>query len=571
MIGIKKPRLRDQILKRLLVYCFTFFLFWPAISLFSAAVDQNKFKAIHVPISISFVAATGGTLVLMPDFIYVGIILMVPCLIFFSLLSSKGMLQPLDHRLSFCLEPILLFMSCFFALLLYYPILLHYPLLSPIRPLPVWLATIVIGVIVLACSALYASQGSRVKVSLSIVMVGLILVSFSEFCNSYRGRNYSLNKTSAIVLLGLDSLSYSDDLSIISNWAQSHQGTVYQQAITPGLLTNSVWTSLITMQPVDRHGVFHAFQSNYPENGGTLVDAARKAGYLTISSFPDQFSCWIASETDFDVHRDGPIGWRQIATSCVENASVLLPLIRPILPKMPLSAVPRNHIGTFNYDLEREFDDIFSHTGKTFIASHDTYLHASRYPKYSELSHDEMLQVLKAKTGEIDDKTLDWQYSASPHDPIQTRKWKVAHLQKALIASLERTGFLNHGGRLVIFSDHGNRNGLNNSNFTRPQYHHVLFITFGLPVYSDPNQPVSLLDIPGIIGFKKYRKSPAVVEFTLSRPNEWVQLIKTAKLNWDGTVQLDNELLAHVFKRLKSYDLSQKKITKNFPLKPKHF
>jgi hypothetical protein len=562
-------KLHVQIIKRLLVYCFTFFLLWPVISLFSTAIDPNKAKAIHVPISIAFFAAAGGTLLLMPDFICVGIILMVPCLVFFSLLDSSGMLQPLDYPLSFSLEPILLFMSCFFALLLYYPILLHYPLLSPIRPLPVWLATIVIGVIVLVGSVLYASPGSRFKVSLSIGMAGLLLVSFCEFCNSYRPGNHSLNKTSAIVLLGLDSLSYSDDLSIISNWAQSNQGTVYQQAITPGLLTNSVWTSLIAMQPVDRHGVFHAFQRYYPEDGKTMVDAARKAGYLTISMFPDQFSCWIASETDFDVHRDGPIGWRQIATACVEDSSVLLPLIRPLLPKFPFSSVPKNHIGTYNYDLGTELDDIFSHTGKTFIAAHNTYLHSTRYAKYSELSHDEIINVLKAKVGEINDKTLDWQYRSSSDDPIQTRKWKIVHLQKNLITSLERTGFLKHGGRLVIFSDHGDRARLDDSNFTNPQYHHVLFVSFGLPKYSDPEQPVSLLDIPGIIGFKKYSKSPSVVEFTLSRPDEWVNLIKSAKLDWDGTVGLDNELLSDIFKRLKSYDLTSRHI--NFPLNSSNF
>ena len=564
MIGLKKHKISIQIKKRLFIYCFTFFLLWPAISLFSTAIDPNKAKAIHVPISIAFLAAAGGTLVLMPDFVCVGIILMVPCLVFFSILDYSGMLQPLDYRLSFSLEPIFLFMSCFFALLLYYPILLHYPILSPIRFIPVWLATIVIGVIVLACPVLYASPGSRFKVSLSIGMAGLLLVSFCEFCNSYRPRNHSLNKTSAIVLLGLDSLSYSDDLSIISNWAQSKQGTVYQQAITPGLLTNSVWASLIAMQPVDRHGVFHAFQSYYPEVDKTLVDAARKAGYLTISFFPDQFSCWISSETDFDVHRDGPIGWRQIATACVEDASILLPLIRPLLPKFPFSAVPKNHIGTYNYDLGRALEDIFSHTGKTFIVSHNTYLHANRYPKYSELSHDEIINVLKAKVAEIKDTTLDWQYRNSSEDPIQIRKWKILHLQKNVITSLERTGFLKYGGRLVLFSDHGDRDRLDDTNFTNPKYHHVLFVTFGLPIYSDPKQPVSLLDIPGIIGFKKYSKSPPVVEFTLSRSDEWVNLIKSAELYWDGTVQLDSELLSNVFKRLKAYDLSQDSQLNNF-------
>lgn len=472
-LNLPLDALYAQMRKRLLVYCLVFFVLWPITSLFFTAIDPNKAQAIHVPIGVAFIAAAGGTLVLMPDFICVGIILLIPCLIFFSILDSRGMLLALDHRISFAIEPILLFMSCFFALLLYYPILLHQPLLSPLRTLPVWLATILGGVVVFTWSALYAAKGSRFKVSLAIVMTGFLVVSLSELGNSYRGPNHAIKKTSAIVLLGLDSLSYSDDLSILFNWAQSHQGTIYQRAITPGLLTNSVWTSLIAMQPVDRHGVFHAFQSNYPKDGKTMVDAARKAGYRTISIFPDQFSCWIASDTDFDVHQDGPLGWRQISTSSVENASILLPLIRPLLPKIPFSAVPQNHIGTYNYNLSSDFDEIFSHTGKTFVASHNTYLHANRYPKYSELSRTEILNVLKAKTGEIDDKTLDWQYTRSSNDPIQTRKWKIVYLQKNLIASLERTGFLSHGGRLILFSDHGNRAGLKDSNFTNPIFHHI--------------------------------------------------------------------------------------------------
>ena len=94
---------------------------------------------------------------------------------------------------------------------------------------------------------------------------------------------------------------------------------------------------------------------------------------------------------------------------------------------------------------------------------------------------------------------------------------------------------------------------LNNNNFTNPNYHHVIFITFGLPVYSDPKYPVSLMDIPGIIGLKKYSKSPPVVEFTISQHREWGKLIKSAKLSWNGAVQLDRDLLSDIFKGLKAY------------------
>jgi hypothetical protein len=547
------PVLSARIKKRLLAYSFTFFLLWPLISLISVTLDAEKAKGIAVPISIAFLAASGGTLLLLPDFMVVGAVLMVLCLVFFYCLDSRRWLQPLDYRGSLVLEPVLLFGSVFFALLLHYPALLGHPILTPLRSLPVWLATLGLGVLVTIFSALYASRGSRLKVSLTILLTGFLLVSYGEIRSSHRGGNQVVKQTNNLVLLGLDSLSYNDDLSVILNWAVAHRGTEYQLAVTPGLLTNSVWTSLIAMQPVAHHGVFHSFQSSHLQEGETLVSLAHRAGYRTISIFPDQFSCWIACETDFDVHRDGPIGWRHIATASVENKSILLPLLRPLLPKIPFSCVPRNHLGTYNYDLEKGLDSVFLNQGKTFVASHHTYLHSTRYPKYSELSKGEILRVIQAQAGWINDKTFDWQYADSPETPIPLRKWKISHLQKSLIASLERTGYLRNGGRLVLFSDHGNRINLDDTNFTNPNYHHVLFVTFGLPVYSDPESPVSLLDIPGIIGLKDYRQAPPVVEFTLSAPEEWQKLMGSAKLDWDGPVHLDRHTLSGIFQRLKSY------------------
>jgi hypothetical protein len=550
----RRGGLSSLIKKRIYVYCLTFFILWPLTSLITAAIDADKTRAIRVPDSVAFLAATGGTILLLPNFIIIGTILMVPCLVFFAFLDSRRLLQPFTYRASLVLEPVLLFFSCLFDLLLYYPALCNYPLLALFRSLPVWLATLSVGLVVAIFAALYATEGNRFKVALTILLTGFLLVSCCEFRSSHRGGHYALKPNRGIVLLGLDSLSHSDDLSLILNWAKSHQGTPYHYAVTPGLLTNSVWTSLMTMRPISSHGVFHAFQSINLEKEQTIVDRARSQGYRTVSIFPDQFSCWISSEEeDFDVHLDGPIGWRHIATNSVENKSILLPLLLPVLPEVPFSPVPKNHIGTYNYDLAGGLEEIFSFQGKTFVASHHTYLHANRYPKYSELSREEIFKVLRAKVRDVYDNTFDWQGLDSANGPLPIREWKIAHLQKSLIAAIQRTNFLKNGGHLVIFSDHGNRVNLNDNDFRDPVYHHVLFITCNLPVYSDPEAPVSLLDIPGIIGLTDYHKSPPVVEFTLSGPAEWSKLIKSAKLGWNGIVELDKGLLSQVFKRLKTY------------------
>ncbi len=197
--------------KRLLVYCVTFFVLWPLMSLMASAISADKVKWIVVPIGVAFLAASGGTIIIMPDFIVV-----------------------------------------------------------------------IIGIIIVVFSVAYATSGSRLKVSLSIFMAGILLVSFSEGCRSYHGMKKPLDQSGVIILLGIDSVSYSDDLSIILNWAKSNSGTPYELAVTPGLLTNSVWTSLITMKPVSEHGVFHAFQSGYPKDGDTILDRARSLGYRTV-------------------------------------------------------------------------------------------------------------------------------------------------------------------------------------------------------------------------------------------------------------------------------------------------
>lgn len=478
--------------------------------------------------------------------------MLIICIIIFPLLDSKQMLQSLTFRFSLSIEPILIFLSVFLAASLFYPSLMSHILVCPLWIFPVWAATAVLLIFIIALSSFYANKGNRIKICTIIIGIGISIILLSEFSSNYPIKS-SESKTKNIVLLGLDSLSHADDLSPFLDWAKSNGGTVYEKAVTPGLLTNSVWASLLSVSPVKEHGLFHVFQSGLPKKANLLINAKQR-GYRTVAVFPDQFTCWLANESKFDEYRNGPIGWRQIAILLIENESVLLPLVRHLLPDFSFLASPKNHSGTFNYNLDRELDLIFNANGTNlFIASHITFLHSCRYPKYTELGKEEIVSVITAKAGNIVDRTLDWQHQDLSTDPIKIRKWKIRYLLNRIIASLERTKFLRRGGRLVLFSDHGDRFGLNETNFTDPTYHHVLLITFGLDKNRDPSLPISLLDIPALLGLSDEAPFPPKVEFILSNPNEWPILIKTAKIEWNGVVRLNEDLLCKIFRRLQSY------------------
>ena len=84
-----------KIKKRLMAYGFTFFLMWPLMSIIMSAIDSNKAKGITIPSGIAFLVSFGGTILLMGDFIIVGIILIIPCIVFFSIMESRKLIMPL--------------------------------------------------------------------------------------------------------------------------------------------------------------------------------------------------------------------------------------------------------------------------------------------------------------------------------------------------------------------------------------------------------------------------------------------------------------------------------------------
>jgi hypothetical protein len=103
-----------------------------------------------------------------------------------------------------------------------------------------------------------------------------------------------------------------------------------------------------------------------------------------------------------------------------------------------------------------------------------------------------------------------------------------------------------------VLSDHGDRAGLTPNTFWKPEYHHVPLLTVGLPARSDPDMPISLLDVASLVGLAPGApaRDPAV-EYIVSAPAQWPQLVRSAALDWQGTVALDEQLLGTIFRGLR--------------------
>lgn len=530
---------------------------WPLFSFFFAAIELAQCP-YHVASAVE--AARGsflGVILLTPDFLVFGAASLAVSLGIFSILAARNMLRYRGRIYSLFAEPLVLFLSVFFGSALHYPTILNHPALVLLASLPVWIVTVILGLTVTLLSLIISAPVARIRVPLVIIAIGLLSPLPASYGSFLFHRVPEREKT-PLVLLGLDSLSHHDDLTPLRDFAERNKGTWYSHAVPPGLLTNSVWASLITMAPVHEHRVFHVFQPLPAMQGkGSLIQKAQLAGYHTIAVFPDQLTCWIGEKAGFDENRSGPVGWHQLVTPAVENASILLPLLRPLFSKPPFSAVPSNHAGVFTYDIDREFEQIFSTGsphGKTFVAAHSTYLHIPAFPHHPELSWEESLSVMRATVHSVRDRNFDWQDVDLDSDPLKLHRWKAHRLQKAVEQAVVRTRFLERGGKLVLFSDHGNRAGITADNFKEQRYHHVPLITFGLPSSHAADAPISLIEIGSLLGLaKSSSRFDPIVEFTLAQPAEWHALANTAHLKWNGAVELDEGILATIFQRLRAF------------------
>ena len=189
---------------------------------------------------------------------------------------------------------------------------------------------------------------------------------------------------------------------------------------------------------------------------------------------------------------------------------------------------------------------------RTLVLAHLTYTHLPAYPAMRDLSWADLRAIAGAARGLVTDRAFDWQDVDRDTDPIKLHAWKLQYLQRVIESEVEAAGLTTGGRRLILFSDHGDRRGLDVNNFHDERYHHVLLATFGLPARCAAS-PVSLIDIGLLAGLSEKRARPEV-EFTLAPQDQWPALVRSARLRWSGDVDLDAGLLAQVFQGLRRHE-----------------
>ncbi|HEX6260056.1 MAG TPA: hypothetical protein VFZ51_05325 [Woeseiaceae bacterium] len=515
---------------------------WPLLTVVGTAITLLNNPYVGISDGMALQAAAAGVALRLPDMLLSGAI--VFCLSGFIF----GRFGPETRGRQFgfgrlLLEPSLAFVAIVGGAAMTYPAVLSLPLLLAISRLPAVAAIALLLSLVIAGACIAAARGKRMQLAAALLALGIL----SPAPLTVRASLERLfGRPAEIVLLGLDSLSHHDHIEPLEAWTEARGGTWYEHPVAPGLLTNAVWTSILTMKPVSAHRIFHTFQR--PVESPALLTAARAKGYFTVAIFPDQVTSSVGSRSGFDEDRSGAIGWRQVLLPAVANNAILIPIVRPAFPRTwPLTSPP-NQAGTFTYDVRWEIRGILRAGApgrRTFVASHLTYTHLAAYPRSFDLSRSELRGVMRAPGRLIADRSFDWQDTDRPTDPIPLQQWKLNFLQRVIQEEVESAHYLENGRTLIVFSDHGHRLGLSEYTFQDERYHRVLLATFGLPARC-PREPISLIDVGVLLGFSDTDADP-VVEFAIAPSDIWPALMKSAKLSFDGDVDLDPALLDKVF------------------------
>jgi hypothetical protein len=339
-------------------------------------------------------------------------------------------------------EPAVLAGAVFLGAVVYFPAALRHPFLTLFDRSPALAVWLLGGVSLGLVAARLFVRGRRSRGLGALVLLGLLVP-----LPAARG-GFSWLRPGAeppLVLLGLDSLAMTSPLGPLEELATQHDGVVYRRAVTPGLITNAVWHSLLLQEPVSRHGVFFAGQP-WPRPGerAPLLEAASAAGYDTIAKIPDSSSCGVGAQAGFDEDRGGPLGWRQVLLPPASDASLFLSLLRPLLPRWPLSPAAPNLAATFSYDLDRDLREILT-AGRgprpAFVAAHTAYLHMKAFPRTSELTTAELQAAALGPVEGLHDRSFDWLDRDRPGDPIPLHAWKQQRLVAAVASAAETTGF----------------------------------------------------------------------------------------------------------------------------------
>jgi hypothetical protein len=518
---------------------------WPVLTVMGTTISLMNQPYFSVALGFAFKASFAGLAFSLPDMALAGMMVFGISGFIFSRFGPDVR----SRRFGFVrigIEPLLAFVAVVAGIAISYPAVLSVSLLLPLSRLPV-AAVIVVLMSVVGVGGFFAGRsGKRLHLAGALVALG-ILSPVPMMARTALER--FIGHPSDVVVLGLDSLSHHDDIAALKSWTDAWHGTWYEYPVAPGLLTNAVWSSILTMKPVRAHRVFHTFER--PAVQPALLSAARAKGYHTVAVFPDQLTSAVGSRSGFDEDRSGPVGWRQVLLPTVANDSFLLPVVKPVFPRVWPMTSPSNQAGTFTYDVRREIRGILragSRGRRTFVAAHLTYPHLAAYPSSFDLSWAELWKVARAPAYLVQDRSFDWQDVDRPTDPIKLQRWKLDFLQRVIRDEVESARYLEAGRELVVFSDHGHRLGLSLDNFHDERYHRVLLATFGLPARC-PQMPISLIDIGSLLGFSDGRAEP-VVEFTMAPVEVWPQLMNSARFQWAGDVELDARLLAQMFAEL---------------------
>ncbi len=536
------------------------FAIWPFVAVLMGSINLMEYPTTRdVPFSIAFPGIATGVLYLIPEFLVSGAILfLVSSAVFVAFPPGT---RPLRQR--WVLEPAIAYIGLCLGIALEFPAVLNNAFFWPLRKITLWEAYIAL-VLTLAGLAL-SRQGTRPQWRrlARATLPAMVFVAFGWGLTQIPvpGSNQPANRN-ATVLLGIDSLSTSMAIEPLRNFAKENGGAFYEHAVTPGLLTNAVWTAILEHRPVHETGVLLTFQSpDWSRSPYQLVREAQRRGFQTWSFVTSQNTAYIGTLAGFDHDRSGPMGWLQDATSAAKNGSVLVPFVVSRLPQLPFSHIAPNQAGTYAYDLRANVRTILSaHQGPRPVLTigHLEYLHDEAYPRFADLPKNYRSAVLGSRVDSLRDFGGDWQLPRVPGDRINLLEWKIGKVQAVVTDEVRRSGFLeeqNHN-RLILLSDHGQRSKLNSRNFGSRVYYEVPLITFGLPV-RDLQQPISLLDIPSLIGLDDPSMAgPAapVVEYAnIPSMEEFRRAILGADWLRDGRINIKPDFTQRYLRALKAY------------------
>ncbi len=550
---------RHAIVRRILPNGIVFFAAWPLASTIAATIDlKSQPMTSLLPWTATFAMLLRAQSRLVSEWILVGALGAVVSIFLFSFLCRRPSRS--ESAALLAIEPFLAMLAVLAGIATEYPAVLAHPFLRSVGGLSVQAAIAVLIVSALGLFALVGLQSRGPRGGAAWLAAGAVLIAAAGLVSrSPVHRRGSEKSLGSIALLGIDSLSQSDDLAPLRDFTAANHGIYFSRVVTTGVVTNAVWGSILQHRPVREIEGWTIFvPTDWKRVPYDLVRAAHRAGWTTVSYFSDQFTSYVGSEAGFDVDRSGPMGWFQLATATLKQNSVFLAVALPRLPAVPGARTPRNQSGTFAFDVSAELDDLLScpdGSGHCFSAGHLDYLHQPLYPRFDELTAAERKVVLASRATSVQDLSFDWRYPSIPGDSLGLYRWKVGHVQQLVAGALRRTGFLDpaRGNRLVLFSDHGSRRNLTNANFGNPVYWNVLLAAFGTGP-RDASQPISLLEIAELLGLADpTRTAPDVPEVEYADVGNEDLPALAPMFSTDGRIFLDPRALARIREHMKGY------------------